>query len=302
MFKLLGERLKKAKRAPTGAAALLLASQIDYALDDVRHLEACRTGCRSDSPRWAATAGWTARWQTWQSDVAGHAQPRALVEGVAASSGSRARSLAVVRELWRWREREAERRNCPTRRVLRDDLIVELAKRRSADPRADSRHARHGARRFAAALPQLAAAVERAMALPDDECPKPLAREVPPQTHRASGSSCRRRSAAFAARRQLAPSIVGTASDVRDLVAYHLGMDDSPEPPLLGRGWRTEVVGRLIFDLLEGKLAIRVRDPRSKNRSPSNRSMASKHRRPLNCQRARNASYFGRSMIPRAML
>ena len=70
----------------------------------------------------------------------------------------------------------------------------------------------------------------------------------------ALGSICRRA--------ELAPSIVGTASDVRDLVAYRLGLaDGNGEPPLLGRGWRAEVVGRLIDDLLAGKLAIRIHDP-----------------------------------------
>jgi ribonuclease D len=63
---------------------------------------------------------------------------------------------------------------------------------------------------------------------------------------------------------ELAPSIVGTASDVRDLVAYRLGMTErGAEPPLLARGWRAEVVGRVIDDLLAGKLAVRIHNPRS---------------------------------------
>jgi ribonuclease D len=62
---------------------------------------------------------------------------------------------------------------------------------------------------------------------------------------------------------QLAPSIVGTASDVRDLVAWHMKLWDDAEPPLLARGWRAEVVGRIIEDLLDGKLAIRISDPRN---------------------------------------
>jgi ribonuclease D len=40
-----------------------------------------------------------------------------------------------VPELWLWRDREAARRDCPVKRVLPDDLIVERAKRRSADPK-----------------------------------------------------------------------------------------------------------------------------------------------------------------------
>ena len=59
---------------------------------------------------------------------------------------------------------------------------------------------------------------------------------------------------------------MGTASDVRDLIAYRLGMmegNGQAEPPALARGWRAEVVGRQIDDLLSGKLAVRIHDPRS---------------------------------------
>ena len=48
----------------------------------------------------------------------------------------------------------------------------------------------------------------------------------------------------------VAPSIVGTASDVRELIAYYLKLGDQDTPPLLGQGWRAEVVGHLIEDLL----------------------------------------------------
>jgi ribonuclease D len=54
---------------------------------------------------------------------------------------------------------------------------------------------------------------------------------------------------------------VGTASDVRELVAYRLGLTNGDAPPLLGQGWRAEVVGRMIDDLLAGKIAVRVGDP-----------------------------------------
>jgi ribonuclease D len=171
--------------------------------------------------------------------------------------------LAIVREVWRWREAEAQRRDCPTRRVLRDDLIVELAKRRSADPK--QIRALRGMERgdLQRVLPQLAAAVQRALDLADEECPRQAERESTGQLtvlgqflSSALGSICRSA--------ELAPSIVGTASDVRDLIAYRLelsGGNGRSEPPLLGRGWRAEVVGRQIEDLLAGKLAIRIGDP-----------------------------------------
>jgi ribonuclease D len=103
------------------------------------------------------------------------------------------------------------------------------------------------------------------MALGDEECPEAPSRETQPQSSvlgqfltSALGSICRTA--------EVAPSLVGTASDVRELVAYRLALAEGnviPEPPLLDRGWRAEVVGRVIDDLLDGKLSVRIQDPRS---------------------------------------
>ncbi len=118
-------------------------------------------------------------------------------------------------------------------------------------------------------LPELAAAVGRAMALSDADCPDSPLREVQPQSSvlgqfltSALGSICRTA--------EVAPSIVGTASDVRELVAYRLALAEGnirAEPPLLDRGWRAEVVGRVIDDLLDGKVSVRIQ--RSPLRRPA---------------------------------
>jgi ribonuclease D len=66
----------------------------------------------------------------------------------------------------------------------------------------------------------------------------------------------------------VATSLVGTATDVRDLIAYRLGFansDADEPPPLLARGWRAELVGHLIEELLAGKKSIRIVDPLSEH-------------------------------------
>jgi ribonuclease D len=62
---------------------------------------------------------------------------------------------------------------------------------------------------------------------------------------------------------QVAASLVGTVQDVRDLIAYRLGLDTphDAELPALARGWRAEVVGRTLEDLLAGKLSFYIADP-----------------------------------------
>jgi ribonuclease D len=263
LSKLIGKRLHKGETRTDWRRRPLSEAQIEYALDDVRYLGqmADKLGARLvelGRSEWMAS-----EMSTWQTDV------EATRSGdrwwkVSGAAGLSRRGLAIVRELWKWREAEAERRNCPARRVLRDDLIVELAKRRSTDP-AHIRTLRGMERGdLQRCLPQLAAAVKRALALPDDQCPQPPPREAPSNLT-VLGQFLTSALASICRSAELAPSMVGTAGDVRELVAYRLGLqaNGQTEPPLLGRGWRAEVVGRLIDDLLAGKLAVRIADPRS---------------------------------------
>jgi ribonuclease D len=106
--------------------------------------------------------------------------------------------------------------------------------------------------------------IERALKMPDHELPKPAARSARPQLSvlgqfmaTALGSICRAEN--------VAPSLVGTVDDVRDLIAYRLGMagDLNGQLPLLATGWRAEVVGQVIGELLAGKLSVRITDPHS---------------------------------------
>ena len=196
----------------------------------------------------------------WQDEVEA-ARTAERWRRVSGTNGLSSRSLAIVRELWRWRDAEAARRDSPVKRVLRDDLIVELAKRRSADPK--QIRAVRGLERgdLQRLIPKIAEHIATALELPDAECPHGERRETPNQLNllgqflsAALTSICRSA--------QIAPSIVGTASDVRDLIGFRLGFGGD-EPPLLARGWRPQVVGRLIDDLLSGAKSIRIADPNS---------------------------------------
>ncbi len=264
MVKLLGTRLHKGETRTDWRRRPLSSNQISYALDDVRYLGPMVAELRARLEQLQRTAWLEDEMKVWHADV-GATRGGERWWKVSGTSGFSRRSLAVVRELWRWREREAEKRDCPTRRVLRDDLIAELAKRRSSDV-SQIRALRGMERRdLERALPELAAAVKRGLEVADDECPVPRQRETPAQLN-VLGQFLSTALVSICRAANLAPSIVGTASDVRELVAYRLALGEGNpvgEPPLLGRGWRAEIVGRLIDDLLAGRLAIRIHDPLS---------------------------------------
>lgn len=239
--------------------------QIQYALDDVNYLPPLRETIVGRLEKLGRLDWLRQEMDAWQNEVE-RAVTRERWRRVSGNSGLNARSLAVLRELWRWREAEAERRDKPVRRVLRDDLLVELAKRRTADP--ERIGAVRGLERgdIKRRLPEIAAHIQRALDLPEQECPQKKQAERTQQLpvlgqflFAALSSICREV--------QLAPALVGTPSDVRDLIAYRTAEPGRhrDNPPRLSQGWRAEVVGRLFEDLLSGKVSVRIGDATSKS-------------------------------------
>lgn len=236
--------------------------QIEYALMDVAYLKPVRDDLskkldRLDRGSWLKT-----EMESWQSEVIA-AESNERWRRVSGISGLSTRSLALVRALWGWREDEAEKRNIPARRMLRDDLIIELAKRQTADPKriAAIRGLEYG--HWQKHMPKISAAIEEALKLPDEQCPRPSRGNSFQQLallgqfiSTALGSICREA--------KVAPSMVGTVQDIRELLADRLGMRSKQETaPALAQGWRAEVVGNVVDELLRGNLAVRIADPHS---------------------------------------
>jgi ribonuclease D len=259
--KLLGRALSKDETRTDWRRRPLTPRQLEYALQDVAELAQIRDVLRRRLSE-LGRLGWLAdELADWQRDLVEY-ETGERWQRTGGIAGLSLRSLAVVRELWHWRDAEAERRNVPTRRVLRDDLLVELAKRQTADVkriRAVRGMERGDLQRY---MPKIAQCVEKAMSLKDSELPRLPRKSSRPQLNllgqflsTALGSICRSA--------QVAPSLAGTAQDVRDLIAYRLQLGGfAPgEVPLLASGWRAEVVGQVIDHLLAGDLAIRIGDP-----------------------------------------
>ena len=260
MSRLLGKSPQKGETRTDWRKRPLSPHQIDYALDDVRYLQPMRDRLHARLADLGRLDWMAAEIATWQDEVEA-SRSRERWRNVSGISGLSARSLAIVRELCRWRAAEAQRRDSPIRRVLRDDLIVELARRQTADMKrigAVRGLERGDLRRM---LPQIAQHVQAALQLPDSELPRSERRELPQQLN-VLGQFLATALTSICRKAQVAPSMVGTASDVRDLIAFRLGYP-AEEPPRLAQGWRAEVVGRQLDDLLFGRTSIRIVDPKS---------------------------------------
>jgi ribonuclease D len=61
----------------------------------------------------------------------------------------------------------------------------------------------------------------------------------------------------------LSMALVGTMSDIDELIRWHVLDKQRGETPKLLSGWRADVCGDLLTDLLDGKVSLRVTNPRA---------------------------------------
>jgi ribonuclease D len=263
--RLLGERSHRHETRTDWRRRPLSRRQIQYALDDARYLKPLRDKLYERLERLDRLDWFRDEIAAWHEEIR-RARSRQRWRRVSGNTALDGRGLAILREVWRWREKEARRRDTPVRRVLRDDLIVELAKRRTAEPRRIA--AVRGLERgdLKRRLGEIAEAIKRALELPEEECPKP-GLPAPRRRHAVLGQFLFAALGSICRRERIASSLVGSPNDIRELIAHRLGEDDgaSRREPQLARGWRAEFVGRLFEDLLAGKLAVRIDDPSSEH-------------------------------------
>lgn len=179
------------------------------------------------------------------------------ISGIQALSGS---SLAVVKGLWVWRDAKAHERDTPPRKILRDDLLIELARRGTSDVRRMTSLRGMEHRHTKQYLPELAKVIEESLNQPMPVWPRKQrygkgqpAAMLTQFLSAALAYICRTK--------RISPAIVATSDDLRDFVKYRLDTkNDGSAPPSLTVGWRAEIIGRELDELLAGKLAMVLDD------------------------------------------
>lgn len=256
--RLVNKTLPKGETRTNWCRRPLSKDQINYALHDVTNLLEMHQQLSAMVDK-LNRQGWleeeTALFQQKVID----AETRENWRRVSGASGLNPRQLETVRHLWRWRENRARELDRLPKRVLRDDLLVELARRGSTDQN-KIRGIRGMERRgFSDQYEALAEAIQAAMETADEDLPRRprgTRHVVSPMLSQFLSTSI----ACISRQHKLAPPIVGNAEDVRELLGYELDRRKEDVEPSLLKGWRGEIVGKTFRKILAGKLAIRVAD------------------------------------------
>ncbi len=247
-----GETLTDWRRRP------LMPAQMRYAFDDVRFLLPVWQRLAARLERNSRTAWAEEEFATFvKKAVADEAAIERWRKLKGLGSLDR-RGLAIVREIFAWREGFAQRVNRPPRMLLRDDLIGEIARR--APRTLDDLQSLRGLPRGEPEA--ILEAVRRARALPLDQLPELEARENDPPNVITLGNLLGVVLADLCSRKHLASSLVASGQDLKAIVRARAANQPLPDIPLT-RGWRAAAVLPELLAILDGQHAIRVAKPSS---------------------------------------
>lgn len=251
--KLAGARIDKSSRFSDWARRPLPQKQLRYALSDVTHLRKIFAELRRRLER-SGRSDWLSEEMAVLTDPATYdLDPRNAWRRLKTRSGDQ-RYLAVLRELAAWRETEAQRRDVPRSRVMRDEQIFDIASRAPQSPE-ELAHTRGLNRDFARGRlgRGVLAAVAEGLALPDAALPEPPPKRVVPGNTGPVVDLLKVLLKLRCEEHDVAQKLVASTADL-ELISS----DDKAGVRALA-GWRYEIFGADALALKHGKLAIGVK-------------------------------------------
>ena len=245
-----GARLDKMSRLADWSKRPLTQKQLDYALADVLHLRPVydELAKRLDA---SGRAHWLEEEMATLTDPGTYRlEPAEAWQRIKTRGGNR-RFFAVLKEVAAWREREAQSRDIPRNRILRDDSLLDVAAHAPETPEALSR-TRGLSNGFATGKmgKELLKAVKNGLKLPDAEIPKRPKRERLPSGIGPLTDLLKVLLKHQCEQHHVASRLVASADDLTRIAA-----DDRADVRAM-QGWRRELFGSKALDLKHGRLAI----------------------------------------------
>jgi len=246
-----GDTLDKSHRFTDWTRRPLSEAQIRYAISDVTHLRDVYRKLSADLER-QGRAGWVEEeMNVLTSPDTYRMEPERAWERLR-SRVRKPKELAVLIEVAAWREREAQSRDVPRSRVLKDDAVGDIAAQAptTIERLAQLRSLPKGFERSRWGE-QIIEAVQRGLARDPKTLPR-IERARPAQNGAAIVELLKVLLRMTAERHAVAAKIIATVDDLERIAA-----DDNADVPAL-HGWRRELFGEKALALKHGELALAV--------------------------------------------
>ncbi len=254
---LVGIRLRKSQTVSDWSTRPLSAQQIDYLVDDVRHLIPMQDALTARLER-------SGRFPWFESDARllvelarYRTDPERLYLRIPGAMRMNRRELGILREIAILRDTLARERDVPLKYIIPDDVMAGIVSLRpgSRDELAQLRRLDAGARK--AYGDRIVAAVAAGLAAPDDELPRKPPRPAGGDRE-AIVSALAVLANALAAEHELPPGLVVTRAAL-ERVARDVPATAAELAVALDAGeWRASLVAEPLFALLSGSVALTI--------------------------------------------
>jgi ribonuclease D len=248
-------RIDKSSRFTDWSIRPLSDRQVEYALGDVTHLRVAYEKLNKsldDNGR----ANWlTEEMAVLTAEETYYTDPANAYLRIK-TRNPKPRLLAVLREVAGWRQTEAESRNLPRNRILRDEALLEIA-HHVPKTSADLERTRGLGKKMAenASGQALLVAVKRGLAVPDSECPKPKKHARLPSDTGPAAELLKVLLKMKCVESGVAQKLVASSSDVDLIAAFG---EDADVKAL--SGWRRVLFGEDALKLKVGAMALAVKN------------------------------------------
>ncbi|WP_311195697.1 ribonuclease D [Aestuariispira ectoiniformans] len=251
--RLLNRSLDKSARFTDWSLRPLNKKQLAYALSDVTHLCDIYELFKAELDRTGRESWLGEEMKVLISPSTLEVDPDEAWRRIK-SRGHNPRFLGVLKEIAAWREREAQARNLPKTRILRDEALLDVAgtKPRNSKELTKIRGVSDGFAEGKMGV-GLLKAVERGLNLPDGQLPKVKKKERLPDGIAPLSDLLKVLLKHECERHQVAARIVASGDDLE-----RIAVESQPDVPAM-TGWRYEIFGKRAMELKSGKLAMSVR-------------------------------------------
>jgi ribonuclease D len=256
--RLAGARIDKSSRFADWTRRPLTPKLLNYALSDVTHLRKVYGKLTRKLER-SGRAGWLDEEMAVLTDPATYDLDPARAWLRLKTRSRDRRYLAVLREIATWRESEAQRRDVPRNRVIRDEQLYDIASNAPDTTEALARTRGLNMDFARGRLGQgLLKAVKSALQLPPEALPEAPLRD---DSESAPGPLIELLKVLLKMKceeHDVAQKLLASTADLE-----RIALDDDAEVPAL-HGWRREVFGEDALALKQGRLALAAKGNRLK--------------------------------------
>lgn len=254
--RVLGVRLEKDESYSAWLQRPLSDSQIEYALNDVRYLLRLHDHLAERLERLERTNWSQEECRKYEGLERYERDPQQLFRRIRRGNNLSPTGLSILRELAAWRDQEAQARDKPPGSVLHDEQLVDIARRAPRTLDDLQRFRGLSSKIVERSASDILAMVARGLAVPEAERPQPKRGHRTSQNEKVMVRFLDACLKALCVREKLPVSAVANRNDLESLVRHHRqGRLATAGSPLL-EGWRGELVGQTLIEVLEGRLHV----------------------------------------------